>query len=172
MIKTIARHTPFFRALIIFSFLFLFRIHTFVEKARVYKGHKYALNSEAFLLAILMCLSVSAIFFFYLKAKTKKFWIDNNQIKIKFYLRKEMRVLLNEINSISWQSNGKEVTNFSPMSKTVSARNDSITITFKNEFVLNFNINEYSNFNELRVWFFNYGTERGIIKAKMRKDIK
>ena len=166
MIKPIPRQTPFFKSLTVFCFLVLIRAHTFIEKAKIFQGHRYTFNQDAFFNGIFLCLAIAIVIFFYLKAKTKMFWINNDCIEIKFYLRKKMQLLLSEISSISWGSNEKAVTNWRLRRYSVASRNDSITITFNNGFILNFGVNDYTNFDELRTWFLNYGTKNGIIKLK------
>ncbi len=170
MIRSVARHTPFFKALTVFCLILLFRAHTVVEKTRIFDGPRYLFKVDAFLWTVLLCTLIPLCVFLFFKAKTKIFWIDNDNIDIKFYLKKRICFSLSEIALISWGSNDKTFTSWSPRNRSASARNDSVTITFKDGFVLSFDVSEYTNFDELRAWLLNYGKDKGIVKVKPVKE--
>lgn len=166
MILAIPRNTPFYKGLAVFCFLLLFSCASYLDKVNQGKGYIYRFHSETFLKAALICFCLGFIVFLSIKARSKAFWIYDDKLELKKFLRKREQFLLTDIEEIGWGSSERTVmrAGSGTMARFASARKDSMTIFFKDGKEIEFWISEYSNFDELRAWFLNYGKRKGIIK--------
>ncbi|MCE3259984.1 MAG: hypothetical protein K0S12_1625 [Bacteroidetes bacterium] len=173
MLKSQARYTPFFKSLAVFCFLLLITIPVYVEAVEPEKPESdYILNPNIFTRLLFLFTGIALLVWIFLKSKSKSLVILEDRIEIKPFLKPKRHFLLKEIVEIEWGSGGKRPAVPVFTNLVSKASHDGVLIVLKDKRYLYFDIGEYSNFEELRTWFLNYGRKEGIIAVRPLEERK
>lgn len=173
MVKSVSRRTALSTALCVFGFFLILSTQKYFDLLpNEDRTSEYVFNAPHFLRSCLICSIPGTIMFLLIHLSSKKFIIQNDKIELKRFLRKREELLLTDICEISWGSGEGRVMQSGSMANRATSRNDRITITFNSGRKLKIAVIEYSNFDEIRTWFLNYGRKTGVIKIRSLSDRK
>lgn len=156
MIRSEARYTNYFKALTVFIF-------SLVIAVPVYFSNHNSIQ-PLFFIVILSLIVFAVLVFFVLQLSAKKIVIGEDRIFVKFFLRQEVSFLFSEISEIHSVS-GASYAGIGDSKGVGPSRGDFFLVRFSDGSELAGTANEYSNFDELRAWFLNFGKQRGLIKS-------